>query len=124
MEITLIVNGLDLSKKLSTYSVTQEVYYSKVITTMDGVEHPYPGHTRAIVSFSLLPMTDNESTDLYQKLRDLIFQVTYTNQHIGEDITQQMRITSNIDSKFLLLSVDGKRRYRGGEIQLRALRTF
>ena len=40
MDVTLIVNGLDLSLKLSTYSVTEEVTYRKVITTLDDVEHP------------------------------------------------------------------------------------
>lgn len=121
MDVTLIVNGLDLSKQLSTYNVTEEVSYRKVVTTMDEKEHAYPGVKRPVVTFSLLPMTDRESTTLFNSLYDLIFNATFTNQHSGIDETRRVRLTSNLDSAFLLLSVDGKRRYRGGEIQMRAI---
>lgn len=120
MDISLIVNGLDLSKKLSTYSVSQEVSYRKVITTLDDVEHPYPGLIRPIVNFSLLPLTDGESADLYHALSPLLFTVKFWNPHINAEMTRQMRLVSNMETVFLLKSVDGKRRYRGGEIQLRA----
>ena len=63
MDVTLIVNGLDLSSKLSTYSVTEEVTYRKVITTLDDVEHPYPGAKRTTIIFSLFPLTDDEIQD-------------------------------------------------------------
>ena len=121
MDVTLIVNGLDLSSKLSTYSVTEEVTYRKVITTLDDVEHPYPGAKRTTITFSLFPMTDEESTELYNKLGALVFDATYTNQYKSVDETNRVRLITNLESSFALKSVDGKRRYKGGEIQLRRL---
>lgn len=121
MDITLIVNGLDLHEKLSTYNVTEEVSYRKVITTLDDVEHPYPGTKKTVISFSLFPLTDEESSDLYDALSALIFSATFTNQHKNTDETKRVRLTTNLDSTFALKSIDGKRRYKGGSIQLRGL---
>ena len=121
MDVTLIVNGLDLSSKLSTYSVTEEVTYRKVITTLDDVEHPYPGATRTTITFSLFPLTDDESAELYGALSALMFDATYTNQHKGVGETKRVRLMTNLESAFALKSVDGKRRYKGGEIQIRRL---
>lgn len=122
MEVTLIANGLDLSNRLSTFSVTKNITYKKVVTTMDDTEHPYPGAKKDIVTFSLLPQTDEEGAEVYNALSSLIFDATFTSQYAGgNDVTKRVRITSDLESTFLLLSVDGKRRYRGGEIQLREL---
>ena len=121
MDITLTANGLDLHEKLSTYNVEEEVSYRKVITTLDEVEHPYPGSTRTTITFSLFPLTGEESSALYSALSALMFDATYTNQHKGADETKRVRLMTNIESIFALKSVDGKRRYKGGEIQLRRL---
>lgn len=122
MEVTLITNGLDLSKRLSTYNVVKEITYKKVVTTMDDTEHPYPGAKKDVITFSLLPMTDAEGAEVYDALSLLIFDATFTAQYErGIDVTKRVRVTSNIESTFLLMSVDGKRRYKGGEIQLREL---
>lgn len=119
MDITLIINGLALFSRLSTYSVTQEVTYRKIITTLDETEHPYPRKIRPIINFSLIPGTDEDDEILYNTLKNLIFNVTYTEN--GADVTRKMRLVSNLESVFLLKSIDGKRRYRQGTIQLRGL---
>lgn len=121
MQITLSINGLDLHRKLSTYKMTQDITYRKVITTLDEIEHPYPGAIKSVVTFTLLPLTDSESEELYTALKDLIITATYTNQYTGIDETKLVRVVSSIESTFALLSVDGMRRYRGGQIQLREL---
>ena len=121
MDVTLIVNGLDLSSKLSTYSVEEEVTYRKVITTLDDVEHPYPGAKRTTITFSLFPLTDDESAALYSALSALVFDATYTNQYKGVDETKRVRLMTNLESSFALKSIDGKRRYKGGTIQLRRI---
>lgn len=121
MELTLTVNGLDLHKNLSTYSVTQEIEYPEVITTLDNVEHPYFGKRRTIITFSLFPMTDLESSALYDALADLVFEASYQNPHTNAVEKKRVRLVSSPESVFMLLSADGKRRYRGGEIQLREL---
>lgn len=119
MDITLTIDGLDLSERVSTYSVTREVTYNKVVTTLDNVEHPYPGVIRPVVNFSLLPGTDNQDAELYDVLENLMYSVTYTEK--GADVTRKMRLVSDLESAFLLKSVDGKRRYKNGTIQLRGL---
>lgn len=121
MELTLIVNGLDLHKKLSTYVVAKEISYPEVITTLDNVEHPYPGKKRSIITFSLFPMTDLESSELYDALSDLIFDAAYQNPYSNAVEEKRVRLVSNLEDTFALLSMDGKRRYKGGAIQLREL---
>ena len=121
MEVTLSINGLDLHRKLSTYTMTKDVSYRKVIITLDEVEHPYPGAQKAVVTFSLFPLTDSESTELYNALYPLIIPVSFTNPYTSRDETKQMRVVSSMESVFALLSVDGKRRYKGSQIQLREL---
>ena len=120
MDITLIVNGLDLSKKLSTYSVDKEVRYRKIITTLDDTEHPVSGSTRTIVKFTLLPMTDEESSELEAALGPLVFESTFSANGVNK--TEEVRLASDLQNLFLLKSVDGKKRYRGGQIVLRGVR--
>ena len=119
MDVTLVVNGRDFSKRLSTYSITEEVTYKKVVKTLDGVEHATKEPTRPIITFSLLPSTDEESAEDYRALAPLFVNATYTRN--GADEPGSFRVVSNLESTFLLLSVDGKRRYKGGHIQLRRI---
>lgn len=122
LDITLTIDDLDLKSRLLTYSATREVTYRKVITTLNDTEHPYKGALRPIVQFSLMPGTDEEDAELYNTLEKLIFNVTYT--YKGQDKIEKMRLVSNLESVFLLKSVDGKRRYKNGVIELRALNAF
>lgn len=120
MDVTLKIGSLDLSSKLSTYKVTWEKSYQKVITTMDSVEHPFPSPDRALVDFSLLPLDDNLASSVYDALTTTQ-SITFTDPYTGTDLVRNMRITSNLEAEFGLKSVNGKRYYRGGEIQMRAL---
>lgn len=45
------------------------------------------------------------------------FKASYTKT----DVVKTMRVTSNLDAAFALVSVDGKRRYKGGAVQLREI---
>lgn len=121
MELTFVVNGLDLHKKLSTYTVAKEISYPEVIITLDDVEHPYFGKKRTIITFSLFPLTDPESSELYSALSDLIFEAVYQNPYTNAVEKKRVRLASNLETTFALLSIDGKRRYKGGAIQLREL---
>lgn len=115
----LVIDGLDLQSRLSTFDATQEVSYKKIITTLDDTEHPYTGTLRPVLTFSLLPATEEEDAELYETLKRLVFNVEYTER--GVEVARKMRLVSNLQSVFLLKSSDGKKRYKGGEIQLRAL---
>ena len=119
--ITLVVNGLNLSQKISTYHTGKMVSYTDVLSALDGTEYPFPAATKTEITFSLLPVDDVESAALYRALSPLIFEATYTDQHSGADVSGRVRVTSTIESVFLLQSVDGKRRYNGSAITLRVL---
>lgn len=119
MDITLKIGTLDVHEKLSTYSVQREVSYSKVIVTMDDDEHAVRSKDRYVVKFSLFPMTEDEVTAYCNALRASAIDVTFSDPYTKSVVTKTMRVTSNLDAAFALLSVDGKRRYKGGEIQMR-----
>ena len=119
MDITLKLGTVDVHEKVSTYSVTREVSYGKVITTMDDKEHAVRGKDRYVVSFSFFPMTEVEATKYCDALADTTIDVTFTDPHTGEIHTKAMRTMENLEATFALVSVDGKRRYTGGTIQMR-----
>lgn len=121
MDITLKIGTLDVHSKLSTYSVQREVSYSKIIVTMDDMEHAARSKDRYVVTFSLFPMTEDEATAYCTALSGSTVDVTFTDPYAGIDRTKPMRVTSNLDAAFALLSIDGKRRYTGGDIQLREI---
>lgn len=119
MDVTFSLNGSDWSAKLSTYEVKQEITYRKVITTLDDVEHAYPGAIRTILAVSFWPLSDEQTSELFSDLESLILSVTYTNPHKNMDETKQMRLVSSLNSVFGLRSVDGNRYYKGGTVELR-----
>jgi hypothetical protein len=65
-------------------------------------------------------MTDEESGELEAALEAMVFESTFTVN--GVDRTEDFRLDSDLQNLFLLKSVDGKRRYRGGKIILRGVR--
>lgn len=119
MDITLKIGTLDVHEKVSTYSSQREVSYGKIIVTMDDVEHAVRSKDRYIVTFSLFPMTEDEATAYCDALRASTIEVTFSDPYTKTDVTKTMRVTSNLNASFALVSVDGKRRYKGGEIQMR-----
>lgn len=119
MDVILKINGVDISNRLSSYVVTEEIAYQRVIKTLDEQEHPYPGYIRPIVLFTLIPGTSTEDNELYNELKEFIVTAEY--MHRDAVYTRSFRVTSNLESTFLLMSVDGKRRYRSGEISLRGI---
>ena len=121
MDITLKIGTLDVHEKVSTYSVQREVNYGKIIVTMDDVEHAARSKDRYVVKFSLFPMTEDEATAYCDALRASTVEVTFSDPYTKTDVVKPMRVTSNLDAAFALVSVDGKRRYKGGEIQLREI---
>ena len=95
MDITLKVNGLDLSGKLSAYSAIKKVAYTEIVTGLDNTEYPFPGATKTEITFSLFPMTDEESAELYSAICGLVFQATYTDQMGGGDVAKRVRVASD-----------------------------
>lgn len=121
MDVNFTVNTLDLHTLLSTYNVTKEVTYAGIITTLDGTEHARGKRQRTIISFSLLPLTEAQGMEIYNALLATTFPVTFTDPYATATQTATFRVADDLDSTFAIMSVDGKRRYTGGTIQLRAV---
>lgn len=119
MANTLILDDLDVSSRLSSYSVFYDVSDTTVIKTLDNVEHPIIENPRPIVRFSLIPGTEKQDAALFNQLKKVVFSASFSVH--GTVVTKEMRVTSNLEATFLLVSVDGNRRYSSGTIELRGL---
>lgn len=117
-DATLIIGELDLTGKTLTYSVQKEVSYPRVVTTIDGTEYAIR-QDRDVISFSLMPLTDAQTEELYEELSKNVLETTYTSSFANADVTGDCRLISNLDSIFGLRSIDGNRYYKGGTITLR-----
>lgn len=118
IDVTFTINGVDLHKKLSTYSVKHEQEKYLNITTLDGTEH-VRNRIRPTISVSFIPMTDSDAANLFRMLRQTSVLVNYTDPYLDADRTASMSATGGFEAAFGLRSVDGNRYYKGGTITLR-----
>lgn len=121
--LTLIINGIDISSRISTYALTRNVSYSRTVTTLDNIEHSSAAIIKPVLSFSLLPMTDAEVSTIYNALvsGNGFVETQYTEPNENAIIQRTMRLNSDLENIFLLDSINGNRYYSGGTIQLRGL---
>lgn len=117
IDIELFINNRYFTPLLASYSVTEEVKYREKVTTLDGTEHYFGRTIRDILKFKLLPMTDFSDDD-FSALKEVPLMVRYDKN--GEILEREFSLDCNLESMFLLLSCDGMRRYKEGEIRLRA----
>lgn len=121
--LTWIVNGLDLSEKISTYLVRKVPDAGEVLKSISGTEYAFFGETQTEIEISFFPMTEEEATAAYNAMKNGKFPVSYTDPYDGGiTSSKNFRIISNLDAAFLLKSFDGKRRYSGAPLQLRTSR--
>lgn len=118
MTITALINNVDFAPALSTWNVTHEIAFSKVVSSLNGADRAFGRREKTIISFSLLPYTEEECSSYYYALSAGIVSFTFTDND-GTVKEKEMRLISDLESVFLLDSVDGKRRYKGATITLR-----
>lgn len=118
IDVTFSINGRDYTNLLSTYSVKYSAEYGQKITTLDGREYGFPKF-RPIVTFSLIPLTESQSYDLYTDLSFENINLRFTDPNTNSVSTGVFSLASNIENAFALKSVDGNRRYKGTAIVLR-----
>lgn len=118
MDITFKLNGVDWSGRLSNYHVTKEIKYSRVVTTLDNVEHSASPATRYVIDFAFIPLTDDEGEALFDALDEWQIMVEFTSHYEG-DLVKTMRLTSDLSSAYGMRSINGKRYYKGDALQLR-----
>lgn len=122
MNITFkFVNAsLDLSARVASYKVYREVSSAKTLTTMDSTEHTFGTTSRVVLEVSFWPMTEAESTALYDACRGIV-SIQYTDPYSVGDSNMAFKLSTNLESTFALVSVDGMRRYKGGTLTFRAV---
>jgi hypothetical protein len=119
IDITFKIGGTDYSGLLSTYNVDYAAEYGESFTALDGTEYGRPVF-RPIITFSLMPLTEAQTAALFTKLSAAAsVTVQYTDPHANTNRTASFRVASDLNRSFLLKSIDGLRRYSGGEIVLR-----
>ena len=118
MTITALINNVDFAPVLSTWNVTHEITFSKVVSSLNGSDRAFGKRDKTIISFSLFPYTEEECSAYYDALSAGIVSFTFTDSD-GAIKEKEMRLISDLESIFLLDSVDGKRRYKGATITLR-----
>lgn len=118
MTITALINNVDFAPALSTWDVVHEITFSKVVSSLNGSDRAFGKRDKTIISFSLLPYTEEECAVYYDVLSAGIVSFTFTDND-GAIKEKEMRLISDLESIFLLDSIDGKRRYKGAIITLR-----
>lgn len=117
IDVDLTINGRYFTPLLASYTVADEIKYREKVTTLDGTEHYFGRTARDIIKFKLLPMTDFSGDD-FSALLETPLVVKYDKG--GETLQKEFNLDCDLESRFLLRSCDGMRRYKGGEIRLRA----
>lgn len=119
IDVTFTIGSTDYHSLLSTYNVTHKVETRASVVTMDGTEH-YALQRRPVITFSLIPLTDDQTKSLYDLLSAGEVSVTYTDPYTYTAVTPSrtgvFRVASDLSSVFGVKSND--RYYKGGEITL------
>ena len=118
IDVTFTINGHDWSDKLSTYDVTHNIEYSDSLTALDGTEYA-ASRIRPIITTSFIPLSDDESAELYNDLSLAVVNIVYSNPHFNENQNGEFRVMANLSATFGIRSVNGKRYYKGDRITFR-----
>lgn len=119
IDVTFTLEGVDYSQHLSNYSVSHEVEQRKIVTTLDGTEYTST-QLRPVITFSLVPLSDEQSESLYEILSKPSIEVTYTDPYLGDRHSVIMRVTSELNSAFIIRANNGNCYYKGNSITLRS----
>jgi len=119
IDVTFTLEGVDYSPYLLKYTVSHEIEQRETVTALDGTEYTAT-QIRPIIDFSLYPFSDEQSESLYEILSKANIEVIYTDPYLGDNQFAIMRVISEINSEFIIRSIDGSRYYKGGTITLRS----
>jgi hypothetical protein len=83
IDVTFSFNNMSLSSLLSTYQVVHNVENTVSLTALNGTQHTHSWR-RPEIQFSLIPITDQQATTIYNKLSTLTGTVSYTDPYLGD----------------------------------------
>lgn len=121
MNITLTLNGVDFSPKLSTYSFRREIKYRTVQVTLDNKERHIGKSNRAVLEFSMFPLKGVDVKTYYNALNANTIQGVCYDPTSHATVTLSFVLDSDISEAFALHSVDGNDYYKGTPIRLRGV---
>lgn len=119
LDVTFTLEDVDYSQYLLSYDVSHEIEQRVNMTALDGTEYTVT-QIRPSIIFSLDPLSDEQSESLYRILSRNNIKVIYTDPYLGDNQFAIMRVTSEINSAFVIRSTGGNRYYRGDKITLRS----
>ena len=119
IDVTFVLNGVDYSSHLSKYTVSHEIEQRETMTTINGTEYTAT-QIRPVITFSLDPLSDDQSESLYGILSGINIEVTYTDPYLGDNQSAVMRVVSELNSTFVIRDTNDNRYYKGDEITLRS----
>ena len=120
MNITLTLNGRDFSSRVSTYNLKKERIVGPVVTTLDDVEHAPRLKDRDVITFTLFPATPAVAALDYSALSSGQFVGTYTDPNGNTTKTRTLRVDSDLNAAYGIVSPDGNVYYKRAPIVLRA----
>ena len=118
---TFKINDIDLHEYVANIECMQTPASQTILTTLDGKDHVFTSRIKSSLSVQFVPLTMAQINMLYEMLSSYIVYVTYTNQYMGEDTTQYMRVDGDLTTKFALLSIDGNKYYTGLSLKFKQL---
>lgn len=119
IDVAFTLNGVDYSPYLSEYTVLHEIEQRETVVTLDGTEYTAT-QIRPSIVFSLVPLSDEQSESLYEILSRPSIEVTYTDPYLRDRYSVIMRVTSELNSSFIIRANSGNRYYEGNSITLRS----
>ena len=119
IDVTFILDDVDYSPYLTEYAVSHAIEAKETMTAIDGTEYTVT-QIRPSITFSLDPLSDEQSESLYRILSKASIRVLYTDPYLGDNQFTVMRAISEINSAFIIRSTGGNRYYRGNSITLRS----
>lgn len=118
IDVTFTLESVDYSPYLLEYKVSHEIETRKTIIAIDGTEYTAT-QIRPSIVFSLVPLSDEQSESLYEILSQPSIEVTYTDPYLGDRQSVIMRVTSELNSAFIIRANNGNCYYKGNSITLR-----
>lgn len=120
MTVKLTINGQDMAPILAEYTVTKEVRFDKVVTTLDGTEHPLGRTSRDVLEFKLWLSLEGLRED-YKILTAEELMVEYDDPDTGYH-KRRFRLDCDLSKSFELHSaVFNTNVWSSGTIRLRCL---
>ena len=109
-KLPFAINGEDFSDIVHKYGYSTDLVplYSRVVTTMDLVDHQTLGRMRGTLVIRINPVQETRAAEFCSALRSLPATITYHCFQSGRTVEQRMRLTGSMPLALALWNGDTK----------------